>query len=75
MSDHVKLFSETAIIVNRLASILEELGISSIVKDNHESGRLAGFATLGQSVDLLIHESDYEKASEALEKFKKEYSK
>ncbi|SNR14025.1 putative signal transducing protein [Tenacibaculum jejuense] len=75
MSDYIKLFSGTSIIVNRLAQILNELGITSIVKDNHESGRLAGFGTLGQSVDLLINESDYEKASEALEDFKKEFSK
>ena len=56
MSGYIKLFSGTSILVNRLAYILDEIGIASIVKDNQESGRLAGFGTLGQSVDLLINE-------------------
>ncbi|CAL2062480.1 putative signal transducing protein [Tenacibaculum sp. 190524A05c] len=75
MSGYIKLFSGTSILVNRLAYILDETGIASIVKDNKESGRLAGFGTLGQSVDLLINESDYEKAKESLDFFHKEISK
>ncbi|AUC16843.1 hypothetical protein BTO06_17580 [Tenacibaculum sp. SZ-18] len=75
MSGYIKLFSGTSILVNRLAYILDEIGIASIVKDNKESGRLAGFGTLGQSVDLLINEGDYDKAKDSFENFKKEISK
>ena len=50
MSNHIKLYSGTSILVNRLAYMLDEIGISSIIKDNQESGRLAGFGTLGQSI-------------------------
>ena len=75
MSNHVKLYSGTSILVNRLAYMLDEIGVSSIIKDNQESGRLAGFGTLGQSVDLLINEEDYEKAKDSLDIFQKEISK
>ncbi|TCP23934.1 putative signal transducing protein [Tenacibaculum skagerrakense] len=75
MSNHIKLYSGTSILVNRLAYMLDEIGVSSIIKDNKESGRLAGFGTLGQSVDLLINEEDYEKAKDSLDIFQKEISK
>ena len=75
MSNHVKLYSGTSILVNRLAYMLDEIGVSSIIKNNQESGRLAGFGTLGQSVDLLINEEDYEKAKDSLDIFQKEISK
>lgn len=75
MSNHIKLYSGTSILVNRLAYMLDEIGVSSIIKDNQESGRLAGFGTLGQSVDLLINEEDYEKAKDSLDIFQKEISK
>lgn len=75
MSNHVKLYSGTSILVNRLAYMLDEIGVSSIIKDNKESGRLAGFGTLGQSVDLLINEEDYERAKDSLDIFQKEISK
>ncbi|MFY7671792.1 putative signal transducing protein [Tenacibaculum sp. MEBiC06402] len=75
MSNHIKLYSGTSILVNRLAYILDEIGISSIIKDNKESSRLAGFGPLGQSVDLLINEEDYEKAKDSLDIFQKEISK
>ena len=75
MSNHIKLYSGTSILVNRLAYMLDEIGVSSIIKNNQESGRLAGFGTLGQSVDLLINEEDYEKAKDSLDIFQKEISK
>lgn len=75
MSDFMKVFSGTSILVNRLAYMLDELGIASMIKDNKESGRLAGFGTLGQSVDLFISPSDFDKAKEAIQNFEKEISK
>ncbi|CAM1345408.1 putative signal transducing protein [Tenacibaculum amylolyticum] len=75
MSDFMKVFSGTSILVNRLAYMLDELGVASMIKDNKESGRLAGFGTLGQSVDLFINPSDFDKAKEAIQNFEKEISK
>lgn len=75
MSGYKRIYSGTSILVNRLAYILKEIGISSIIKDNKESGRLAGFGPLSQTIDLLINETDFEKAQGTLENFKKEISK
>lgn len=75
MSEHIKIFTGTSIIINRLAFILDEKGISSIIKDTKESGRLAGFGTIGDSVELHILESDIEQATPIVNDFKKEISK
>jgi len=71
---HVKIFSETPIIINRLRSLLEEQGIGSLVKNQFESGRLAGFGAPMNAVDLFILNSDLEKASIIVDDFKKEIS-
>jgi len=71
---HIKIFSETPIIINRLRSLLEEQNIGSLVKNQFESGRLAGFGAPMNAVDLFILNSDLEKASIILYDFKKEIS-
>ena len=45
MDDYVKVFSGSFIIVQLVADRLKSAGISAIVKDETESGRLAGFAS------------------------------
>ncbi len=72
MKTHIKLFTGTSILVNRLAQLLEEQNIPSIIRNDEESGRLAGFGTFGDSVELLIFESDKEPALTILEEFRKE---
>lgn len=69
---HVKIFSDTAIITNRLSSLLEEKGIASFIKNNVESGRLAGFGTMASSVELFVLEEDLEKAQPIAESYLKE---
>tara|TARA_R110001632_G_scaffold6324_1_gene25681 strand:+ start:20383 stop:20613 length:231 start_codon:yes stop_codon:yes gene_type:complete len=71
---HIKIFSETPIIINRLRSLLEEQNIGSLVKNQFESGRLAGFGAPMNAVDLFILNSDLEKASIIVNDFKKEIS-
>lgn len=68
MSGHVKIITYRAIVINRMAQILEEEGIGSIIRNNVESVRLAGFGSLPQDVDLLVAESDLEKAQEIINK-------
>ncbi len=72
MKEHIKIFTGTSILVNRLAQLLDEKGIPTIIKDTKESGRLAGFGTTGSAVELLIFNSDKDKASPIIETFKKE---
>jgi len=45
MDDYIKIFSGSFIIVQLVMDRLQSAGISAIVKDESESGRLAGFAS------------------------------
>ncbi|WP_075344564.1 putative signal transducing protein [Tenacibaculum agarivorans] len=74
MGNFIKIYSGTSILSNRLASLLNDATINTIVKDNQESGRLAGFGTLGKSVDILINDTDLEEAKKIVEEFQKEVS-
>ena len=68
MSEHVKIMTDSAIVINHKAQLLEEQGIASIVKNNTESARLAGFGSFSDGVELFVSESDVEKAIEVLKK-------
>lgn len=72
MKEHIKIFTGTSILSNRLGFLLDEKGIPSIIKDSQESGRLAGFGTTGDAVELHIYTSDLEKATPIIEAFKTE---
>ena len=66
MSEHIKLMTDSAIVINRKAQLLEEQGIASIVKNNTESARLAGFGSFSDDVELFVAETDVKKALELL---------
>ena len=69
---HIKVFSGSQILANRLSQLLDEIEVPYLVKDNKEAGRVAGFGTLGNSVDVYIYESDLEKAQSTIDDFKQE---
>jgi len=62
-SEYIKIYTGSFIISKLIISRLEEIGISPVVKDETESGRLAGFgpAILGQQ-ELYVHENELDKA-------------
>lgn len=69
MSDnHTKVFTESRIIVQRLASLLEEKGISSLVK----SDKLPAYEISNFIDELFVLESDVDKATPIIEAFKRE---
>jgi hypothetical protein len=70
MREHVRVFTGTSIQVNRIASLLEEQHISFLIKNPIESGRLAGFGTSGESVEVFVLNSDLKNAEEVLRDFK-----
>ncbi|TDQ30094.1 putative signal transducing protein [Tenacibaculum caenipelagi] len=72
MNKHVKVFSGSSITANRLGQLLNQIEVPFLIKDNKEAGRVAGFATLGDSVDIFIYESDVKKAEETIHNFKVE---
>lgn len=72
MKEHIKVYTGTTILANRLAFLLDEAKIATIIKDDKESGRLAGFGATGDSCKLFIYKSDYEKAKEVISNFEQE---
>ena len=70
--EHIKVYSGTSVLVNRLSFLLDTEKIPSLIKDHVSSGNLAGFGALSNSVELFIYKSDLEKATEIIEEFKKE---
>ena len=70
MAEQVRIYTASAITINRLAQLLEEQNIPSIIKNNQESGRLAGFGTTAESVELYILDTDVEKAQKVVDVFK-----
>ncbi|MGB0837418.1 MAG: putative signal transducing protein [Flavobacteriaceae bacterium] len=70
MEKHVKVITDSAIIINRIAGLLKEEGVDSIIKNNVESARLAGFGTPNDNVELWIEEADINKAQKVISDFK-----
>lgn len=75
MTEHVQVFTGTSILTNRLAYLLDEANIPTLVKDQKESGRLAGFGATEYSSELHIYKSDYERSKNIIEDFRKEIVK
>lgn len=72
--EHIKVFTGTAIFVNRLKHLLEESNIQSVVKDHISAGVIAGFGTLDKSIELFVLNSDLQEANSIIDKFQKEIS-
>ncbi len=58
MDDYVKIFSGSFIIVQLVLDRLNGAGINAIVKDESESGRLAGFGSAIQGFQELYVSKD-----------------
>jgi len=66
----VKVFTGSELTVNLLREELENIGVTSIIKDEFSSGIAAGFvAGIPSSVDLYIQESDVQEAQPLIEEF------
>ena len=62
-SNYVKIFTGSFIIVQRMINALKEIDINAVVKDETESGRLAGFgASISGSQELYVHKDELDKA-------------
>jgi hypothetical protein len=58
MDDYIKIFSGSFIIVQLVLDRLQGAGINAIVKDDSESGRLAGFGSAIQNFQELYVSKD-----------------
>ena len=66
MNRHVRILTSSAIIVQGAAQILKDQDIVPLIKNINESGRLAGFGTLPEEVELHVLESEAEAALEII---------
>jgi hypothetical protein len=67
-SNYVKIFTGSFIIVQRMINALKEIDINAVVKDETESGRLAGFgASISGSQELFVHKDELDKAVHLVE--------
>lgn len=71
-NEYIKIFTGSAILATRLKTLLDEAEIGSIIRDEMESGRLAGFGAPMNSSELFVLESDLEKARPVAENFQEE---
>jgi hypothetical protein len=62
-----KIYGGSFILVELIRKKLEDQGITAVIKDETESGRLAGFGpTNFGHQDVFVHESEQEKAEQIL---------
>ena len=66
----MKVFSGSEILALALQEKIEEAGVDTVLKNNIQSARLAGFGSSGQAVELFIQETDFAKANPVIEGFR-----
>ncbi|HEX8270328.1 MAG TPA: DUF2007 domain-containing protein [Flavobacterium sp.] len=66
----MKIFSGSEILALALQKKVEEAGVSTTIKNNIQSARLAGFGSTDLAVEVFIDEADYGKAHPAIEEFR-----
>jgi hypothetical protein len=66
----MKVFSGSEILALALQEKIKAIGIDVVAKNNIQSGRLAGFGTSDQAVELFIQEVEYGKAHPIIEEFR-----
>ncbi|NNE32017.1 MAG: DUF2007 domain-containing protein [Winogradskyella sp.] len=72
-TEYTKVYHGNFILVNRVKDELERLGIIPIIKDEGESQRLAGYASLNQGYqEVFVHNTELDKATAIVEQVKAE---
>ena len=72
-SNYTKIFTGNFIIVQRIVEALQTVNINPVIKDESESGRLAGFgASIQGEQELYVNKDEFERASGIIESIKKE---
>ena len=66
----IKIFSGSEILALALQEKIEAIGVNTIVKNNIQSARLAGFGNADLAVEVFIQEIDFGKANQVIEEFR-----
>ena len=73
MSNYIKVFTGNFIKAQRIFNALENLNISAVIKDESESGRLAGFGSSIQGLqEIHVHKDEHDKAIALIENLNSE---
>jgi predicted ABC-class ATPase len=65
---YTKIYTGNFILIQLMVSRLDDIGILSIIKDESESARLAGFGASIQGLqELFVHNDELEKAVPVVE--------
>jgi hypothetical protein len=70
--EYVKVFTGSSILTSRLQQLLDDRNIASRIRDDEESGRLAGFGAPRNSSQLYVLESDLQAAQPIVVAFEQE---
>lgn len=66
----IRIFTGSEVLVIILKEQLEEIGISSLIKNDYQSGISVGFvASVPSAIDLYIQESDLTEAEPIINEF------
>lgn len=72
-TEYTKVYYGNFILVTRVKSELQNVGIIPIIKDEGESQRLGGQGSIGNGFqEVFVHNDELEKASAIVEKVKAE---
>ncbi|WP_431135547.1 putative signal transducing protein [Psychroserpens mesophilus] len=72
-SEYTKIYYGNFILVTRIKDELEQIGIIPIIKDEGESQRLAGYASMNQGYqEVFVHNDEYDKAITVVNRVKSE---
>jgi hypothetical protein len=66
----MKVFSGSEMLAEGLKAKLEAAGVTTISKNNIQSGKIAGFGTADQAVEVFIQETHFAKANPVIEEFR-----
>ena len=70
-TEYIKVYSGSFVIAQLVLARLKEAGIEGIVKDESESGRLAGFGSSIQGFqEIYVHQSEIKTAVPIVEEIK-----
>ena len=70
-SNYTKVFTGNFIVIQQIVNELDQIGITPIIKDESESGRLAGFgSTPNGQQELFVHNDELDKATPVIVQIK-----
>lgn len=70
MNDLIKIYVNTEIMVTLVQQELDNKGVRSVIKNNFQSGVIAGFGGgLPSGIELFIYKEDKEKALQIIKDF------